>query len=86
MNVLSLARFKIYSSLTDAGDACSTRVRSRSRHTVAFQKSKRRISVGASGRFSLACEGERDSGRRGKTVFAVLPQHTCVNHVDACSR
>jgi len=24
--------------------------------------------------------------RRGKTVFAVLPQHTCVNHVNACSR
>ena len=56
VNVLSSARFKIYSSLTDAGDACSTRVRSRSRDTVAFHKSKRRISVGAGigGGFSLA--------------------------------
>jgi len=38
-----------------------TRVCIPSRDTVAFQRIKRRISVGASGRFSLVCEGERDA-------------------------
>jgi len=43
-----------------------TRVCILGRDTVAFQRIKRRISVGASGRFSLACEGERDNAAEEK--------------------